>query len=278
MTRPIRSLCLAALLAAATLAHAGIDRATAEGLVHKSGLWEQLGGVAPQVEAGLRQAIKRASATPSESETARMARVIQTAYAADRLRSASTAVIAARVQPEHLEALRAWFDSPLGAAVTRAEEATFAGDHQAEVARKEGMQLLAPMPIERRQLLQDLMIATHAAEGMTQIAISTTLAVQLGAAGAMQAGPLPSEARARAALQRQRPQMLKAFTALALASFARTYAAISSDDLRAYVAFARSPAGAAFNDASLHALEAALTGAATDMGQHLPAARDDSTI
>ena len=278
MTRSFRALCLAAVLAAAPLAHADIDRASAELLVRQSGLWEQLDSVAPQIEAGMRQAMTRARVAPADSEQARIARVIRSAYAADRLRALSAGVIASRVQAEHLDALRAWFDSPLGATVTRAEVTTFRGDRNADAARKEGFRLLAPMPLQRRQLLQDLLDATHAAESMVQVAISTALAVHLGAASATQAGPLPSEARARAVLEAQRPQMLKSFTALTLASFARAYDGLPEDDLRAYIAFVRSPAGADFNDASLHALQAALTDAATQMGQRLPGTRDDSNI
>lgn len=279
MSRPFRALCLAGLLAAGSLAaHAEIGRPDAESLVRKSGLWEQLAGVAPQIEAGLQKALAQGAAAPAPSEKVRIARVVQNAYAPERLRALSAGVVAAKVPPEHLLALRAWFDSAQGQAVAHAEEAP-AGDAQTSgAALKQGLSLLATMPSERRQLLEDLLAATHAAEGMVQITISTTVAVQQGAASAITGLSGPTPKQARAALEAQRPQMMKAFTAVMMATFARTYAELPSEQLRAYVAFVRSPAGASFNDVSLQALDAALSDAATEMGRYLPGTRDGSNI
>lgn len=278
MSRPFRALCLAVLLAGASLAHAEIDRPAAESLVRKSGLWEQLSGVAPQIEAGLQQAIADAAEEPAQSEKARISKVVQNAYAPERLRAVSTGVVAAKVRPEHLEALRAWFDSPSGQAVVHAEEAPGAQPDDSASALKQGLTLLASMPAERRKLLEDLLAATHAAEGMVRITISTTVAVQQGAASALAGLSGPTPKQARAALEAQRPQMLKAFTAVMMATFARTYAEVPAEPLRAYVAFVRSPAGAEFNEVSLEALDAALSDAATEMGRYLPGTRDGSNI
>ncbi|HEY0823316.1 MAG TPA: hypothetical protein VGD76_05960 [Ramlibacter sp.] len=275
--RTLRSLCTAALLAAATLAQAEIDRPAAEGLVRKSGLWEQLGGIGLQVQAGMQQSLAGGTGlSPTGPERARVSRVIQAAYAPDRLRSVSTGVIAARMQPQHLQALRQWFDSPQGQAVTRAEEASLAGDADPGVTLKEGSALLKSMPAERRKLLEDLLAATRAAEAMVQITISTGIAVQLGAASAQPGAPSPSAAQLRGVLETQRPQMLQAFSAMSMASFAHAYAGIPTQELRQYVAFIRTPAGTAFNDAAMEALEAALTDAAAEMGRRLPGTRDGS--
>ena len=182
------------------------------------------------------------------------------------------------MQPEHLEALRVWFDSPLGNAVAHAEEESSSNAADSASALKEGLRVLASTPRERRKLLEDLLAATHAAEGMVQLTISTTVAVQLGAASAVLGATVPLPERARAVLEAQRPQMLKEYTGLMLSSFARTYAALSSEQLGAYVAFVRSPAGAAFNDVSLEAMDAALSEAASEMGRSLPGTRDGSNI
>lgn len=275
-TRPLRAFCLAALLAAATLAHAQVDRPAAENLARKSGLWEQVGSLGAQVEAGMEQAFAQAGMTPEAAEKARIARVIRAAYAPERMRSVSTGVIAARTQPQHLEALRRWFDSPPGQAVTRAEEAASAADGDPSAMMKEGVALLKSMPAERRKVLEDLLAATRAADAMVQITINTTLAVQLGAASAVPGAPAPSAAEMRALLERQRPQMLQAFNAMILASFAQVYAKLPPEQLRQYVAFVRTPAGTAFNDVAIDALEAALTDAASEMGRRLPGTRDGS--
>jgi hypothetical protein len=276
MKTSFRAICIAALLVAATFAHADIDHSSAEGLVHKSGLWEQLGGLSPQVEAGVQQAIAQGGKAPAASEKARIARVVQAAYAADRLRSVSTSVIASRMQAQHLNALRQWFDSPVGKSITRAEEATASEQHDPRAAFNEGAALLKSMPAERRKLLQDLLTATHTAEAIVQITISTAVAVQAGVASVTPNMPGPSANQLRADLEAQTPQMLEGFSNMALATFARAYSKISSEQLRQYVAFIRTPAGTAFNDAAFEALAAALTDAATQMGRSLPGTRDSS--
>lgn len=272
MKRSLRALCTLALLAAAGLAHAEIDRAAAESLVRKSGLWEQLAGIAPQVEAGIQQTLAQGGAAPADSEKARVTRVIRSAYAPDRLRSVSTGVIAARMQPQHLNALRQWFDSPQGQAITRAEEASGLADPA--VVMQDGVTLLKSMPAERRKLMDELLAATRASEAMVQITIGTAVAAQVGAASTMPSGPAPSAAEIRGMLEAQRPQMLQAFNAMMLATFAHTYAKLPSQQLRQYVAFIRTPAGTQFNAAAMDAMAAALTDAAAEMGRRLPGTRD----
>lgn len=272
MKRPLHALCTAVLLAAASFAHAEIDRPAAESLARKSGLWEQLAGVAPQVEAGIQQTLAQGGMSPAESERARVTQVIRSAYAPERLRSVSTGVIAARMQPQHLQALRQWFDSPQGQAVTRAEEASGMADPA--VVMQDGITLLRAMPAERRKLMEDLLAATRAAEAMVQITISTAVAAQVGAASTMPSGPAPSAAEVRGVLEAQRPEMLEAFNGMMLATFAHTYAKLPSQQLRQYVAFIRTPAGTQFNAAAMEAMAAALTDAAAEMGRRLPGTRD----
>ncbi|HEX7890161.1 MAG TPA: hypothetical protein VF522_12440 [Ramlibacter sp.] len=274
MKRLLHALCSATLLAAATLAHADIDRPAAESLVRKSGLWEQLAGVGPQVEAGIQQSLAQGGMAPGESEKARLTQVIRMAYAPERLRAVSTGVIAARMRPQHLNALRQWFDSPQGQAVTRVEEEAGSAQGDPNLAMKEGVALLKSMPADRRKLLEDLLAATHAADALVQITIGTAVAAQVGVASTMPNGGAPSPAEVRGMLEAQRPEMLKAFGAMMLASFAHTYAKIPSPQLRQYVAFIRTPAGTHFNAAAMEAMAAALTDAAAEMGRRLPGTRD----
>jgi hypothetical protein len=276
MKTSIRALCVAALIAASTFAHAEIDRPAAEGLVRKSGLWEQLGGLSPQVEAGVQRAMAESGKPPAESEKTRISRVVQAAYAAERLRSVSTGVIASRMQAQHMKALRQWFDSPVGKSITRTEEAMSNDQQDPRLAMNEGAALLKSMPAEKRKLLQDLLTATRAAEALVQMTISTAVAVQAGVASATPNAPGPSSNELRADLEAQKPQMLAGFNTMMLAIFARTYSKVPSEQMRQYVAFIRSPAGTAFNDVAMEALEAALTDAAAQMGRSLPGTRDRS--
>lgn len=274
----LRAFCLAALLAAATLARAGIDRPAAESLVRKSGIWEQVANLAPQVEAEVLQGFAEAGVEPADSEKARINRAVETAYAPDRLRDTCTTVVAEELEASHLEALRRWFDSPDGQAIARAEEASSQGEDDPRVAMQEGLGLLKQMPAQRRKLLEDLMKATRAAEAMVQLSIGTAVAVQLGASSAQPEAPAPSADQLKEMLESQRPQMIEASTAVTLALFARTYAPVSTERLRRYLAFVRTPAGTRFNDVSFDAVDAALTDAAREMGRRLPGTRDSNNI
>lgn len=249
----------------------------AQSLVRKSGLWQLMSDMGPQIEAGMRLRLTQPGMATAASEMSRIGRVVQAAYAPDRLRSVSTGVIAAKMQAQHMDALLGWFDSPQGQAITRAEEAALEEHGDPSAVLVEGATLLKSMPAERLALLEELIAATHAAEALVQITINTAVAVQVGVASALPGGPTPSAIEMRAKLEAQRPQMLQAFTGMVLASAAHAYASISSDQLQQYVVFIRSPAGTAFNEVSLEALEAALTDAAAEMGRRLPGTRDGSS-
>lgn len=273
LQRYVRSFCTFALLLATSLAHAQIETASAESLLRKSGLWEQLAGMGPQVEAGMQQMLEQGGMTPGDGEKARVARVIRDAYAPSRMRSVSTRVIASGVKAQHLPALQAWYDSPVGRTIARLEEASATQvDPAATLA--EGARLLKAMPADRRALLERLLEASDGTEAMVRITISTALAAHRGAVSAAPDTPGPSAAEVRATMEAQRPQMAKAFQAMMLASFAQVYASLPSGQLEQYVAFIRSPAGAQLNDVGLAALEAALTDAAAEMGRRLPGTRN----
>ena len=75
-------------------------------------------------------------------------------------------------------------------------------------------------------------------------------------------------------MEAQRAVMLQNYSALFMASFARTYRAVPPADLSQYVAFMQSDAGRHFNAVALAALSAALTDASAAFGQGLPATKD----
>lgn len=274
MKHSFRAFCTAALLLAASLAHAEIDASAAESLLRKSGMWEQLAGLGPQAEAGMQEMLAQGATAPAEAEKARVTRVIRDAFAPARLRAVSVRVVASGTRAEHLPALRKWFDSPVGQAATRLEEAASATPTDPRAMLEQGVRLLNGMPAERRALLEQMVEATDAAEAMVRITIGTALAAHRGAASVAPDAPGMSAAQLRAALEAQRPQMLKAFGAMMLASFARIYEGLPTGELQQYVDFIRTPAGTHFNDVAMDALEAAVVDATAEMGRRLPGTRD----
>ena len=264
-----------ALLLAFTLlqAQAAIDASTAEALMRKSGTWEQLSSLGPQARAGLLAAVEQTEPRPDAAEVGRLTRLIDRAYAADALRATSRALMAREIEARHVPALQRWFDTRLGQAISRMEEAASADDRMPEALIREGAALLAEASPARRALIEEQLRVTHTVELMTRMHISSVLAAQKGAASVAPKPGGPSEAELRAQLEAERPKIQEVFGMLALAGAAKMYDPLPTDDLEKYVAFLKSEAGQHFNDVGVRALEAALTEAATEFGRGLPALR-----
>lgn len=276
MKRFLGLLALCAVLLGAGAAHAEVDKATAESLLRKSGLWEQLASIAVQAEAGLADVFTKSGTKPSSAEADRVARAIRNAYSVARLRSATLEVVSAKLNAQHVAELQRWYNSRLGQDVTRLEEQASADVGDPQVKMQQGFRLLEKSPPARRQLLQDLLRETRAAEAMTQITINTSLAALRGLANVMPEAPAVSQKELSAKLNAQRPQLMQAFSAMALSGFARTYAGLHQDQLQKYVAFLESGAGSHYTAVCMDGVEAALTEAAADFGRRLPSTRDQA--
>lgn len=259
---------------AAAPATAQIDAATAEALMRKSGLWLQLEGIAQQVRSGTLAGLARAESPPSATELERVTTAVEAAYAADRLRAVALATLTSGVDARQVTALRRWFDSAPGRAITQLEEASSADDSDPQVLMQQGSALLEAMPAERRALLVELVQVSRTAEVVTELTINTTLAAMRGLASVQPDAPADAIEQLGAALDAQRPQMLQGFTVLSTAAFAKTYRGLSTADLARYLEFQKSAAGQHFNTVGARALEAAMVDASTEYGRRLPATRD----
>lgn len=276
MNKFLQYLLLSAALFVAGGVQAQVDSATAESLVRKSGLWEQLDGIAAQTEASLPQIFEQAGAKPTPEELARLARAVRESYAAAKLRKASVDLFVKKLQAGHVATLQQWFDSRTGQTITKLEEQASADTTDPQTQIQQGVALLKKLPPARRGLLDELLKASLAAEAMTQITINTSMAAVRGVASVAPQGQAMDVGEVKAALEAQRPQMMQAFSAMALAGFARAYAPLPTADLQKYVAFLKSEAGSHFNAVGIQALDAALTEASTDFGRRLPSTQDKS--
>jgi hypothetical protein len=257
----------------ATPAWAATDAAAmAESLMRKSGLWEQLADVARGVRAGMVAGTGQGARKPSPTELERLSRAIDTAYSAQRLRSACLAAITSELDPKHVPALRSWYDGPIGKSIAKLEESSSRQDSQETLVQ--GNALLRAMPSSRRRTLDEILLATRAAELAAEMAISTAVATQQGAAGVVPNAPAASAGELKAVLERQRQQLTRTYSAILLASFAATYSSLPTSDLAAYVEFLKSDAGRHFNAVGMRAISAAMLKAAADFGRTLPGARD----
>lgn len=268
------SLLVLSLTIGAPMARAATDAATAETLLRQSGLWAQLASLEQHVRSGVLRAQSQAGKQASASELDRLMKIIGSAYGADRLRGVAAQVIQSDTDAQHLPALQAWFATELAHRVRQQEEAAAASQGDPQQTMTQGAARLQAMSPARRELLADIARTTDAAEAVTQMMISMTLATHRGLRSVLPGMPGPTTAELDAALQAQRPQMIQAFGVLSVASNALAYEGLGDDELGQYLAFLRSPAGQHANQVGVRAFTAALVAAAADMGQRLPGSSD----
>ena len=275
MRKWFRFLLAGSALSVAVLAQAQVAPAVTEGLLRQSGIWEQVGSIGEQAEAGLPQILAQTGVKPSEAEIARLTQAIRASYAPARLRETLLKVVSGKLEARHVSELRRWYDAPLGQSITRIEERASADPGDYEAGLREGYALLEKMQPTRRQLLEELLRQTRAAEIMAQITINTSLASLSGVASVTSQVKI-SPSQLKTLLEAQRPQLIQSYAAVFLTSFARIYAVLPTEALQQYVKFLSSSAGHHFNAVCNEALDAALTGAASDLGRRLPSTRDQA--
>jgi hypothetical protein len=254
--------------------HAETDVQTAEALMRKSGFWQQLAGLAPQIRAGFLAAASQSKASLSPAESARVIKILEDAYSPDRLRAASLAVLVKELDPRRVPALDRWFAEPLGQRITKLEEAASNDPSSPEEQMMKGSNLLKSLPESRRTVIAELVKVTRSVELMADLTIETALAVGVGAASANPGSPSISSKELRMAFEAQRPQMLVAFHAMAMGGFASAYTTLSTDELKNYIRFLKSDAGSHFNESGSKAFGAALKAGATELGRRLPGTKD----
>ena len=257
-------------------AQAEIDFATAENLLRDSGMLNQIGAASPGLQADVGGALAGGRQRRSDSEVARVERAAREAFAADRLQGIAVRQVAGRFDPVHLPALQRWLASPTGREIARIEGRA-AADRDLQWTLDEGRRLYRQAAPERRRQYDALIKAGRSVEGLTEltnsIALSTYRAVVL-ACGSCQSEQGEAEFLAR--LKTEQPRLRKSFEGIARASTARHYAGLGAEQLKAYVAMLRSPAGQHFNKLSVDAFIRSLTDGLEAFGRALPESRDQA--
>lgn len=269
-------LLLCAALCWPALASAQIDRATAESLMHKSGIWAQLASVGPQTASTVSAQFDQPGSRSSPQERQRVLRAVETAFAPAPLRSTVADLLTQKTQTRHVAALQSWYNSALGKTITRLEERSSADTSDMRTQVQEGVAALKQMSAERQGLLRDFLVSTRSVEFMSRITYSSTLAVMRGMASISPDTPMPSEAELKADFDAQRPKLMESYTLLFMALSARTYASLSTKQLGQYVSFLKSEAGSSFNDLCMMGFDAALAQASVELGRLLPGTRDQA--
>ena len=246
------------------------DTAAVDELMRASGLWKQLGELAPQMAAGAdhSRAQEKAAgrAMVSDGDFERMKREMVRAYSPERMRARVSAELARQMDPADLPAVMTWLGSPLGKRLTRLEEAEAAEpltpERDAAIKR-----FAAALPEARAARLQRLAAAMSAGEAGASMMINVVVGIAHGAALAAPTRDTGPVEELRRRLTEQRPAIVEAATRTAVRQFAHAYRDVEDADLDAYLAFAESPAGLRYHDASLVALDKAMAQGAYDFGR-----------
>jgi hypothetical protein len=250
---------------------AAVDRGTAESLLRRSGLWEQLAGVAAEVRAGTLAGMAQGRRAPAREEIERAARAVDHAYSANRLRSSFVAAVVAGLEQAHVAPLRRWYDSHLGQAITRLEVAQ--SGQRPEALLERGVARLGSMSSSRRRLLEELVVAQRAAETLTELTIGSALAARQGAASFSSQPAGPSLRELKEALDSRRHDYMRRFSAWAVTVFAAMYSSVADADLEKYLAFLKSDAGEHYLQVTTHAFGRVMFDAAVELGGVLAASR-----
>jgi hypothetical protein len=250
-------------------------QATALSLMKASGLWDQLSGIAQQVQTGFETEAANSASPPSPAEQQRLAGAIHSAYEADRLRTQAQNTLAKLLQPQHVAPLQAWYASALGQKIKQLEVTAAADTRGTQVVVQEGAAALAQATPLRQAAVQRMVVVTRAAQSLATLTISTALAVQQGIAAATAANFSSADVKQAKAqmeeqLNSQRPRIEALFAEMSAGLFCAQYTTLSDAEMTQFMAFLQSPAGLHFTEVSMQALEDALVQAADFLGQSLP--------
>ena len=240
-------------------------------LYRLSGMERQLDQLPMIIQVGFDQAVdadNQLQALP-RSVIDQMRASIAAAYEPQTVRRTILRECHARLSIVDLNTVLAWLDSPLGRKITRLEEAASRPDALAGMQRyAQALQDAPPTP-ERLDMIRQLDAAVKATETGVEVAFNTQIAVAMAVAASLPVEQQPDHAQLTAALEQRRPQIRNMVRGQTLIALLYTYQQVSEADLSEYIAFAASPAGTIYHDASIAGFKAALLEGGYRWGQSI---------
>jgi len=261
----------AALIVAVFTAGALAQERRIDELMRKSGIWQHLGQVQAAARLGAEEAREQAKANPrpndlTPAQHARMVAAMDKAFAPERLRAAMRTALLKELSPADEGEVLEWLSTDLGTRITRLEEQRDTAEQQSKMER-EAPKVLESLPKERLAKYERLAESIQAGESSANTIINVTTAIAYGIAIASPHGDVAMVKSIREQMEAQRPQMVAALAQRSIAIFAYTYQPLTDEELEKYVAFAESPAGKRYHDATTRALDRVLAQASLDMGR-----------
>jgi hypothetical protein len=265
--RWMRRATLALGLLVAAAAQAQISEKEAEALMRASGMWQQLANTAPAMRAGFAQSLDAPGSTLPPEARQKLLSAADAAFVPERMQAVARKALSERVRITHVPALQAWFATPDGQRITAAEVADSLRDGSSEAEMKAGLAILQAAPEPRRRLIGRIAEVTRAAEIGSDMMANLIVGTALGMSRVAPAPQPFDEAKLRAQLGEQRPQLQQAVLGIVLTSYARSYQALPDEALDRYASFLASAAGEHYTDVGVGAMEAAMLDAVGRIGR-----------
>jgi Uncharacterized protein conserved in bacteria (DUF2059) len=275
-TFPRIALALAFFLAVPGTVLADPPKRNIDELMHKSGLWVQIGQFQSQVRAGAadaraKEAAGAKGAVMSDAEFARVVAALDHAFAPERMRRIVEKGLAETLSVDDEKEALAWLSSPLGARITQIEVA--AGEDEPMMkAMNESQQYFESLPKERADRFVRFAVSNKSGESGASLMIDMTTAIAYGIAVSIPNGDEGQVKVLRRKLESQRPQLVAALNQRSSYILAYTYRDLGDDEVDRYVAFVESPAGQRLNDAVIKVLVQAFEQASLEIGRNMGAA------
>lgn len=263
------------LLLATTALQAAEPRRIEE-LMHKSGLWTQLGQSQEQIRSGAQQAQAQAKAGKGgkvfdDDDFARLIAAMNSAYAPDKLRSAMAKELEAQLTAQDEDVVLQWLSSELGRRLTRIEEES-GEPAKSALAERDAPAHFATVPQARIARFARMVTAIRMGEATASMVINMTTAIGFGMAMATPTeDPAALAQSIRNRMEPQRDRMVESFNTRAIQSFAYVYREVSDADVESYVVFSESPVGRRYHEASVKAMDNVLARAGIQMGREFQA-------
>ena len=242
--------------------------ASIDELMHKSGISVQMDQVESIIQASLvEQQTDNASVQKFDLKTLREA--VAKAYAGDVVREEVRRQLAATLSQTDVNEVLTWLSSDLGQRLTKLEEQHMVAAALLMQDEEKMTALIDGLSARRKATLGKFVKAIRAGETGVEMTINTTLGLTYGMALAAPHGIIPDFVRIKEELESQKPELVAAYEQYGVVQFALIYQSVSDSDLDKYLAFAESAVGKRYHDATIQAMDVALTRAARELGRQI---------
>lgn len=253
---------------ALSIGYARAESALLDELMIKSGIMKQLEGFPELLQMGFRDATQGADET-KQADISRIQEKMNQAYNIDDFKATLRQVMGENLTDDDITEVLKWLNSPRGQKITQIEE-----EHstvEAEQAKQAFMMNFdsASVAPERMAMIQELDEAVYATDMLLTIILNSQKAIMLAVMPYV-----PTEQRIPlkeidTQVEMNRPILQSQYKEYVLLSMLYVYQELSDEELKGYVDFARSPAGAKYHKVTTNAFNQAFTQAATSLGAQI---------